>query len=798
MGKLSALWDIAKKEGADLADDAASRMARAAEQGYGDTFYHATDKDFTEFMPSGWRGTNSFAPTPEGAIRGANSGGAEHVAIAGAGNPNTIYPVRMRGKIYGQDAPPDWWLPESVTYGEYRDILAKNKELPIPDEIAAQLNQNQIEQLQYMRRNDALNNYKEGVPESEWGKYAVYNDKGMVIDTSADMPMKLATEYAPPKPFMYQDIEGPKGYKSSWVDDYPGDRRDLLQKIGYTGARVDDEGGKSISMFDPSAIRSVNAAFDPAKKDSANLLAGLGGAAVLGGSLAPEDAEAGVITKVDDATGAVKRMIEAWHGSPHSFDKFDISKIGTGEGAQAYGHGLYFADARGVAEDYRKTLSDRVFEVDGKEIVGPATRYAQTAPTTSRQALPMPEKMATYALDTEMRNGSDSPAAAAIKHLEKHGKGNPDAQAAIDLIKQWDASGGRVKQGSLYRTEIDVDPDTLMDYDKPLSEQSEAVKSALRGGGHDFLPYKKGSDVVQGVPGASRVEQAQYLNSLGIPGIRYLDGMSRNRPLKDVKREFLAELPESAEIDDVMEMLGTGQFSPKNETLLNALAEDDWLGFDYPAQAISAALSPNVGDWDASDNLMRAIADVQVENPTYNYVMFDDKPISIVERGSADPALLGAIGVGAATTTALAPEMYRQMEETRRVLSDFATLRAPKASFWKQKRDELLELAGAGIGAAVNAGINTVASNPVGAAMLWQGGNLLEASQQPVQGVSALTALIASGDLNTAANVARMPQEAIADEAGGLVTDYLSQAGYPRAGALAGTAANVGINMAGF
>ena len=27
----------------------------------------------------------------------------------------------------------------------------------------------------------------------------------------------------------------------------------------------------------------------------------------------------------------------AYHGSPHDFDKFDMSKIGTGEGAQAYG-----------------------------------------------------------------------------------------------------------------------------------------------------------------------------------------------------------------------------------------------------------------------------------------------------------------------------------------------------------------------------------------------------------------------------------------------------------------------------
>jgi hypothetical protein len=34
-----------------------------------------------------------------------------------------------------------------------------------------------------------------------------------------------------------------------------------------------------------------------------------------------------------------------WHGSPHKFDKFDSSKIGTGEGNQAYGHGLYLAES---------------------------------------------------------------------------------------------------------------------------------------------------------------------------------------------------------------------------------------------------------------------------------------------------------------------------------------------------------------------------------------------------------------------------------------------------------------------
>lgn len=41
-----------------------------------------------------------------------------------------------------------------------------------------------------------------------------------------------------------------------------------------------------------------------------------------------------------------------FHGTPHSFDRFDLSKIGTGEGNQSYGWGVYFADERKVAESY--------------------------------------------------------------------------------------------------------------------------------------------------------------------------------------------------------------------------------------------------------------------------------------------------------------------------------------------------------------------------------------------------------------------------------------------------------------
>ena len=46
------------------------------------------------------------------------------------------------------------------------------------------------------------------------------------------------------------------------------------------------------------------------------------------------------------------RFKMAYHGSPNNFEKFSLDHIGTGEGAQAYGYGLYFTDKREIAEGY--------------------------------------------------------------------------------------------------------------------------------------------------------------------------------------------------------------------------------------------------------------------------------------------------------------------------------------------------------------------------------------------------------------------------------------------------------------
>src|SRR5690606_28647154 len=59
-------------------------------------------------------------------------------------------------------------------------------------------------------------------------------------------------------------------------------------------------------------------------------------------------------------------MFEAmvYHGSPYQFDKFSTDKIGTGEGAQAYGYGLYFSSKEQVAKWYAEQLGRAPMLID--------------------------------------------------------------------------------------------------------------------------------------------------------------------------------------------------------------------------------------------------------------------------------------------------------------------------------------------------------------------------------------------------------------------------------------------------
>lgn len=71
-----------------------------------------------------------------------------------------------------------------------------------------------------------------------------------------------------------------------------------------------------------------------------------------------------VITE-NQLRGIVEMSLQAYQGTPHDFESFDINKVGQGEGTQWFGWGLYFSDRESVADSYAKNVTD----VKNKELI---------------------------------------------------------------------------------------------------------------------------------------------------------------------------------------------------------------------------------------------------------------------------------------------------------------------------------------------------------------------------------------------------------------------------------------------
>lgn len=246
---------------------------------------------------------------------------------------------------------------------------------------------------------------------------------------------------------------------------------------------------------------------------------------------------AGLLAAPVPAKG-LKKTIRAFHGSPHDFERFDMSKIGTGEGAQAYGHGLYFAENEGVARNYRDQLTSNVA-------------------ATMRYKYP---------------GGIDPAYISAAKDFLAHGYSKEDTLKGLKSVYKNPRDGeleaalnevvtGPDYRGRMYEVEIDADPDQFLDWDKPLQGQpawerlpedvKRSIDEALENAGYNAMSDSpsayKGSelhqalnrhDVNDALPAeigdsswydgtTPKRHTAEYLKSLGVPGIKYLDQGSR-------------------------------------------------------------------------------------------------------------------------------------------------------------------------------------------------------------------------------------------------------------------------------
>jgi len=219
----------------------------------------------------------------------------------------------------------------------------------------------------------------------------------------------------------------------------------------------------------------------------------------------------------------------AYHGSPHEFTQFDASKIGTGQGAQSYGHGLYFAENPEVAGTYKSAggkISNE-FTVNGVALRPTDIRYG------------IADDIVNKGLDEARRNAKAN---------------GPEFLRAFEEI-QGKVSGNK---SNMYRVNIpDEHVAKMLDWDKPLSEQAPEVQKTLQGAfskaqaafnanpndptkaeavarlrmvlAPDLnLTGQKIYETLHSVEGHGSANASKFLSDLGIPGIKYLDQGSRD------------------------------------------------------------------------------------------------------------------------------------------------------------------------------------------------------------------------------------------------------------------------------
>ncbi len=353
-------------------------------------------------------------------------------------------------------------------------------------------------------------------------------------------------------------------------------------------------------------------------------------------------------------TGTLSDFITAYHGSPHDFDRFDLSKIGTGEGAQAYGRGLYFAENEGVAKGYRNKLS------------GPMSyTYKGSALNDKNINKIIPDKDLADYLKGHMKWGNYSTDSIG-KHIDELNElirtksqdwpiaDQQKFQRARDAMMAHQNDLGVDIPGKMYQVAIKAPPEHFLDWDKPIGEQHSKVAEALSAIENKNAPAKSSSWELGGQLGRLREHlgksgremdagmfvksmegayghegTAQALREAGIPGIKYLDHGSRpghnnsaaGNAAQDILKFYGGDRTEAAK---QFENRISGRKSARQ-------GEDIPFRHDRP------------GDPQEVLRLLKSGEPLQSE--THNYVVFDDKLIDIIKKyGIAGLAALPAAG----------------------------------------------------------------------------------------------------------------------------------------------------------
>ena len=158
-----------------------------------------------------------------------------------------------------------------------------------------------------------------------------------------------------------------------------------------------------------------------------------------------------------------------------------MDKIGTGEGAQAYGYGLYGAENEGIARGYRDALTTPV-DYRGQGYPGADTnlaakKVADAMGPNSEPANVIASESSKYRYQAQqLRAGRENQSSAAREANERLAA---SFEKIADDIEALNPDDFRLNTGSMYELEVNANPEDFLDWDLPLSEQPKKVRDAL-------------------------------------------------------------------------------------------------------------------------------------------------------------------------------------------------------------------------------------------------------------------------------------------------------------------------------
>jgi len=355
----------------------------------------------------------------------------------------------------------------------------------------------------------------------------------------------------------------------------------------------------------------------------------------------------------------------AWHGSPHRFTKFDLGAIGTGEGAQVHGWGLYFAQDRKIAEQYKESL-DRGASIT---IEGNEYRRNNQYNWENKDTGYVVPNTSVFELALTSFSQANGDVDKAINSLQKDvvlsQKSNEEEwwitnlQNAIKFLQRHGATWKLDNQTSqLYQVEI-PDNDVLLDEQKTLAEQPEKIQKAAREIIADRLGNKDG--VLSYVESKHGKELADKIRehfsdgkSLDYKEPIYKDGKTAEEHAKDYYDEngefdplkaLLSEEPvESGEsLREEIERLPDGEYILARIKLNDIASQSPlkynefWVerAFNTTGLGFYKSLSSFLGSDRSASELLNKYG---IEGITYEggrdgrcYVVFDDAAIKIID-----------------------------------------------------------------------------------------------------------------------------------------------------------------------